>query len=110
MNRRHTNTFRILLAFLVLCSCFAAGTLAQTHESTPQLPAGMKGSDTRDPRAKLSPGMYDAGETAMGIKHVMLLKKPEAFQLGSNDSENPKVKQALGSLGINDPSMIPKPN
>jgi hypothetical protein len=106
MNRKHTITFRFLIAFLVLCWSFAAGTFAQPVE-TPSLPAGMKGSDASDPRAKLSPGLYDAGETALGIKHIMLLKKPDAFQLGSNDANNPKLKQALGSFGITDTSKIP---
>ncbi|HEX8567407.1 MAG TPA: hypothetical protein VF648_17330 [Pyrinomonadaceae bacterium] len=108
MNRIHIIAFRLLTASLVLCWCFAAGTLAQTPEPAPQLPAGMKGSDANDPRAKLSPGLYDAGEAAMGIKHLMLLKKPDAFQLGSNDPNSPKVKETLGSFGINDPSMIPE--
>jgi hypothetical protein len=44
----------------------------------------------------------------MGIKHLMLLKKPDAFQLGSNDPNNPKVKETLRSFGINDPSMRPE--
>src|SRR6266516_4786092 len=69
----------------------------------------MTGSDASDPRAKLTPGMYDAGETSMGIKHLMLLKKPDAFQLGSDDPDNPKVKKALGLLGIGDSSKMPKP-
>jgi hypothetical protein len=69
----------------------------------------MKGSDANDPRAKLSPGMYDAGETAMGMKHLMLLKKPDAFQLGSDDPDNPKVQKTLGQLGIGDSSKMPKP-
>ena len=42
----------------------------------------MTGSDVNDPRAKLKPGMDDAGEAALGIKHLFLLKKPDAFQLG----------------------------
>jgi len=108
MNRIHTIAFRLLTVSFVFCWCFAAGTLAQTPEPAPTLPAGMKGSDANDPRAKLSPGLYDAGESAMGIKHLMLLKKPDAFQLGSNDPNNPKVKETLGSFGINDPSMIPE--
>ena len=69
----------------------------------------MTGSDANDPRAKLAPGMYDAGEAAMGIKHLMLLKKPDAFQLGSDDPDDPKVKKTLGLLGIGDPSKMPKP-
>ncbi|HEX8000049.1 MAG TPA: hypothetical protein VF528_16805 [Pyrinomonadaceae bacterium] len=136
MSRVRTNAFRLLTASLVLCSCFAAGTLAQTASPSPQpsptptpeskpaaqdggnpfapepappLPTGMKGSDANDPRAKLSPGMYDAGETAMGMKHLMLLKKPDAFQLGSDDPDNPKVQKTLGQLGIGDSSKMPKP-
>ncbi len=67
----------------------------------------MTGSDANDPRAKLTPGMYDAGETSMGIKHLLLLKKPDAFQLGSADPDNPKVQKTLGLLGIGDPSKMP---
>jgi hypothetical protein len=136
MSRVHTIAFRLLIASLVLCSCFAATTLAQTTSPSPQpsptptpeakpadqenanpfapeaaptLPAGMTGSDVNDPRAKLSPGMDDAGEAAMGMKHVMLVKKPDAFQLGSTDPDNPKVQKALGLLGIGDSSQMPKP-
>jgi hypothetical protein len=83
--------------------------MAQNLESAPALPAGMKGSDANDPRAKLSPGMYDAGEAAMGIKHLLLLKKPDAFQLGSDDPDNPKVQKTLGQLGVGDTSQMPKP-
>lgn len=110
MNRIHTFAFRLLIAAIILCSCFAAETIAQSAlESAPPLPAGMKGSDAGDPRAKLSPGMYEAGEAAMGIKHLMLLKKPDAFQLGSDDADNPKVQKTLGLLGISDSSKMPKP-
>jgi hypothetical protein len=69
----------------------------------------MTGSDANDPRAKLSPGLYDAGESAMGIKHLMLLKKPDAFQLGTSDPDDPKVQKMLGQLGRGDTSKIPKP-
>src|SRR5688572_4411373 len=54
-------------------------------EPAPTLPPGMTGSDTNDPRSKLKPGVYDAGEASMGIKHLMLLKKPEAFSLNADD-------------------------
>jgi hypothetical protein len=109
MNREHTTTFRFLIAFLFLCSCFAATALAQTNGAPPQLPAGMTGSDANDPRAKLSPGLYDAGEAVMGMKHLMLLKKPDAFQLGSDDPDNPKVQKTLNQLGVTDTSKMPKP-
>ncbi|HEY6309169.1 MAG TPA: hypothetical protein VI488_22220, partial [Candidatus Angelobacter sp.] len=49
-------------------------------QPAPALPPGMKGSDANDPRATLKPGLYDAGEASMGIKHLTLLKKPDAFQ------------------------------
>ena len=78
-------------------------------EAAPTLPPGMTGSDVNDPRAKLAPGLYDAGETSMGIKHLILLKKPDAFQLGSTDPDDPKVQKTLGMLGMSDTSKIPKP-
>jgi hypothetical protein len=69
----------------------------------------MTGSDSDDPRANLTPGIYDAGEAASGIKHILLLKKPDAFQLGSDDPDNAKVNKTLGQLGFGDSSKIPKP-
>src|SRR6202000_2793453 len=59
------------------------------------------------PRAKLTPGLYDAGETSMGMKHLALIKKPDAFQLGTSDPEAEKVKKTLSQLGMNN-SKIPK--
>ena len=55
--------------------------------------------------------MYDAAEAAVGLKHVVLVKKPDAFQLGSDNPEDPKVQKTLGLLGIGvaDASKIPKP-
>src|SRR5882762_5284839 len=69
-------------------------------EPAPALPPGMKGSDTTDPRAKLTPGLYNAGETSIGIKHLFLLKKPDAFQLGATDPDDPKVQKTISQLGI----------
>jgi hypothetical protein len=139
MNRVKAIAFRLLVASLAVCSFFAARTLAQTPSASPSpspsqestkapdtkskeaqadpfapepasaLPAGMKGSDASDPRANLKPGVYDAGEAAIGIKHLLLLKKPDAFQLGSEDPANEKVQKTLGHLGIGDTSKMPKP-
>jgi hypothetical protein len=130
MNRVHSTAFRLLLTSLVLCFYFSVRTQAQTSspspapsatpaapqnanpfapEPAPPLPAGMTGSDASDPRFKLSPGMYDAGETAMGIKHLLLLKKPDAFQLGSDDPDSPQVNKSLGLIGVSDTSKMPKP-
>jgi hypothetical protein len=135
MNRVHDIAFRFILASLLLCSCLAARTPAQTASPSPSqdatkapdktptkeeqanpfapepaapLPPGMIGSDVNDPRAKLAPGFLDAAEAASGMRHVMLVPKPDAFQLGSNDPDTPKVKQTLGLLGIGDTSKIPK--
>ena len=77
-------------------------------QPAPTLPPGMKGSDANDPRAKLSPGIYNAGETAMGMKHLVLVKKPDAFQLGTSNADDPKVKNILGQMGPRDTSKIPK--
>jgi hypothetical protein len=66
----------------------------------------MHGADVNDPRAKLAPGVYDAGEAAVGLRHISLLKKPEAFDMGV-DPESPKVAAALKALGVADPSQIP---
>ena len=68
----------------------------------------MTGSDENDPRAKLSPGLYDAGEAAMGLEHLLLLKKPDAFQLGTTDPDDPKVMKVLGQLGMGANSKMPK--
>src|SRR5437660_1738695 len=78
-------------------------------EPPPTLPPGMKGADVNDPRAKLSSGLYNAGETAMGIKHLQLVKKPAAFQLGSNNADDPKVQKILGQLGRTETAKMPKP-
>jgi hypothetical protein len=78
-------------------------------EPPPTLAPGMTGSDANDPRAKLTPGLYDAGEASMGIKHLLLLKKPDAFQLGSDDPDDPKVQTMISRLGIGNVSKIPKP-
>src|SRR5215475_4658097 len=105
MNRIHKMAFRLLVVSLVLF-CFVGQMQAQTPssqqsskpadskpdqkkaeedpfapEQAPPLPAGMTGSDVNDPRAKLTPGVYDAGEVAKGLKHLLLFKKPDAFQL-----------------------------
>jgi hypothetical protein len=134
MNRVHTMAFRLLVGSLLFWSCFVGRMQAQTpssQESTkaanakpdqkkaeedpftpeqaPPLPAGMTGSDANDPRAKLKPGMYDAGEVSLGIKHLLLLKKPGPFQLDSADPDNPKVQKTLGLLGVADTSKMPKP-
>lgn len=134
MNRVPAAASRLITVLIVLCTYFAAVTPAQTTspspesattpepkpadqagensfalESAPPLPAGMTGSNVNDPRAKLSPGLYDAGEAAMGMKHLMLLKKPDAFQLGSDDPDNPKVQKTLSLLGAGDTSKMPKP-
>ena len=130
MNRIHIVAFHLLVAAFALCLSLPTSTKAQTpsgpapqESPSPQetkqadpfapeppspLPPGMTGSDTNDPRYKLAPGLYDAGEAALGIKHINLIKKPQLFQLGSDDPDNPKVKQTLGVLGVSDTSKMTK--
>ena len=107
MNQIHAIAFRLMLTLFVLFGCFTAIALAQgAPEPAPTLPPGMTGSNANDPRSKLSPGLFDAGEASLGIKHLMLLKKPDAFQLGV-DPNSPKVAKALGSLGVGNAAAIP---
>ncbi len=101
--------FRVLASTLFLCSCFVAGVTAQNNPFAPQpappLPAGMKGSDATDPRAKLKPGMFDAGEASMGLKLLTTVGKPNPFQI-SNDPSDPKVDKGA-SIIAGDTSKIP---
>lgn len=72
------------------------------------LPPGMTGSDVNDPRAKLAPGLYDAGEASMGIKHLLLLKKPDTFQLGATDPDDARVQKMVGQLDMGNNPKTPK--
>jgi hypothetical protein len=123
MNRIHALAIRFAAATLVLGLLSAASTAlnaqaaaAKTAPDNPfaaaattPLPPGMTGSTTDDPRVGLKPGLYDAGETAMGIEHLEFLKKPDAFQLSSTNADDPSVQKALGLLGIGNSSKMPKP-
>jgi len=132
MNRVQRVAFRLAgMAAIVLCfSVNAVKAQKQTPQSStpapeaaktpeadenpfaatpaPTLPPGMMGSDANDPRFKLTPGMYDAGEASMGMKHLLLLKKPDAFQLGVADPDDPKVQKMLGQLGMGGGMKLPK--
>jgi hypothetical protein len=77
-------------------------------DPAPALPPGMTGPDTNDPRVKLTPGLYDAGEAAKGIKHLLLVKKPDAFQLDANNPDDPKVQKILNQLRGGNLSNIPR--
>lgn len=105
MNRVKT-TFNFIAILFVLFGYLVAETSAQGIAPAPKLPAGMKGSNPNDPRTKLKPGVYDAGETAFGIKHLSLLKKPEAFDVGV-DPNSPMVAKALKALGVPPDAPIP---
>src|SRR6202142_2931808 len=129
MNRLSSLAFRAAVAAMIFCSgvnrmhAQTAAPAPPTQEAAkapqadnpfapqpaPPLPPGMTGSDANDPRAKLTPGVEDAGEASMGLKHLLLIKKPAAFQLGSSDPDDPKGQKTLGQLGVGDPSKMPKP-
>lgn len=107
MNRLKTLIYTFAIAVILGGSLLSASVSAQQPAKEKPMPAGMKGADPNDPRAKLSPGLFDAGEAALGIKHVLLLKKPESFDLGV-DPNSPKVGTALKALGVPDPKMVPE--
>ena len=130
MNRVPSVAFRVAVAAIFLCSGVSrlqaqtpapappaqeTGKMPEADENpfapqpAPSLPAGMTGSDVNDPRFKLTPGLYDAGEASMGMKHLQLVKKPDAFQLGTADPDDPKVQKTLGQLGMGGASRMPKP-
>jgi hypothetical protein len=73
------------------------------------LPPGMTGSDTSDPRYKLKPGLFDAGEATLGMKHIAFLKKPDAFQITATSPDDPSVQKTLDQLGMSGTSKMPKP-
>ncbi len=102
------------ISLTLLLGILTVGGVAQTAGesktaagSAPPLPPGMTGADGKDPRANLKPGLYDAGEAASGLRHLMLLRKPGAFQLDASDAESAKVKNTLGAIGIANASNMP---
>jgi hypothetical protein len=130
MNRVPSVAIRVAVAAIFICSSGsrmqaqkpATAAPAQEPQKAPEaeenpfapqpappLPAGMTGADVNDPRFKLTPGLYDAGEASMGIKHLVLVKKPDTFQLGSAEPDDPKVQKTLAQLGVSGTSKMPKP-
>lgn len=97
----------ILLGFVTIA---AIGVAAQDNpfalEKAPPLPKGMTGSNPNDPRSKLKPGEFDAAEAMFGIRHISLLRKPDAFNLGVETS-GPKMNKAMQAMGIPSADMIP---
>jgi hypothetical protein len=77
-------------------------------QPAPPLPPGMTGSSTNDPRYSLKPGLFDAGEAAMGMKHLALVRKPASFQLGADSPDDPKVQKAVQQLGMGNVAKMPK--
>ena len=105
MNQLKT-VFNFIAIFFILFGCLVVVTQAQEPATAPKLPAGMKGSNPNDPRTSLKSGVFDAGEAASGIKHISLLKKPAAFDIGI-DPNSPMVEKALKALGVPPGSPIP---
>ncbi len=89
----------VVFAAIALCSFFLVQAIAQEIKPAPPLPAGMSGANPDDPRSKLTPGLFDAGEAAFGMKHLTLVKKPDVFDLGV-DPNGPNVSKALTALGV----------
>ena len=106
MNRIKTSAFSFL-AILTISFSFVLVTSGQTPTPQPTLPPGMTGSNTSDPRANLSAGLYDAGEKALGMRHLQSLQKPDAFRIDTSDANDPRVKKILAGYGLTDTSKIP---
>jgi hypothetical protein len=132
MNRTQSLAFRLAgVAFGTALVCSSWGVLLAQAPSAPAAPAaqaaaeedddpfvpqpavplppGMTGSTTSDPRVGLKAGLYDAGETAMGMEHLAFVKKPEAFQLSATNPDDPAVQKSLDLLGVSNKGKIPKP-
>ncbi len=88
---------------MLLFWCLCPGTGA---EAGADAAARHEGRRRQRPASQLVPGLFDAGETSLGIRHVQLLRKPDAFQLGV-DPNSPKVEKALTALGVGNPAQIP---
>ena len=103
---------RRAISSLVFCILLSVALLAQTPTPAPTLPPGMVGSNTSDPRANLSAGLYDAGEKTLGMRLLQSLKKPDSFQLGTDNPDDPRVQKMLASFGVPNEALtkIPKPN
>jgi hypothetical protein len=128
MNRMHALAFRLAgVAFAAAVVCSSWGVLqgqtpaAPAAQAAPEeedpftplpavpLPPGMTGSTTNDPRVGLKPGLYDAGEVAMGMEHLAFVRKPDAFQLSSTEPDDPAVQKSLDLLGVSNRAKMPKP-
>jgi hypothetical protein len=132
MNRTQSFAFRLAgVAFGTALMCSSWGVLlaqapaapaAPAAQAAPEedddpfvaqpavpLPPGMTGSTTSDPRVGLKAGLYDAGETAMGMEHLAFVKKPDAFQLSTTNPDDPAVQKSLDLIGVGNRGKIPKP-
>ena len=78
-------------------------------QPAPPLPPGMTGSNTNDPRYTLKPGMYDAGEAALGMKHIAFVKKPDVFQFPATSPDDPAVGAMLGKMAMHVTPKMTKP-
>ena len=61
------------------------------------------------PAYTLKPGMYDAGEAAMGMKHLGFLKKPEPFRLDATITRRSRrsTRPSVTSSASATPTKIP---
>ncbi|WP_182276687.1 hypothetical protein [Granulicella sp. 5B5] len=130
MNRTQTLTSRWAILTLAAAGVFAAAPSLRAQQPAPNpkaaakptptdeldefapkpappLPAGMTGSNIHDPRYTLKAGMYDAGETSLGIKHLDFLKKPDPFRLDATSPNDPQVTKTLALLGIGNVAKMP---
>ncbi|HSY03474.1 MAG TPA: hypothetical protein VK819_15030 [Acidobacteriaceae bacterium] len=79
MTRRH-----LVPALLAAILIFTGASPLPAQQTAPQIapattPGGSDTTTTADPREGLKAGLFDAGETSLGLDHIDFLKKPDAF-------------------------------
>jgi hypothetical protein len=127
MNRMQSLAFRLAsVAFGTALVCSSWGVLRAQAQPAPAaqeapdeddnpfapavpLPPGMTGSTTNDPRVGLKPGLYDAGEAAMGMEHLAFVEKPAAFHLSSLNPDDPAVQKSFDVISMRNRAKTPKP-
>lgn len=97
MKRSHACTLSLAAALALCCSpLLRAQSLVPVAEPGGSMPSST--TTTADPREGLKPGLYDAGEAALGIEHIDFLKKPDVFQAPPPKPTDGPFAKILASL------------
>ncbi len=108
MNRVPSLAFRVVLAAILFCSGVHGMNAQGPAASAPPKQDAAKPEPSKDQPAK-DATKDEKGEDERNPFAPMLVKKPDAFQLGSNDADDPKVQKMIAQLGIGAGAKMPKP-